>query len=92
MHKCIPEHEFEIADSGCCGMAGSFGLEAEHTDIGFLMAENGLLPALRASRDATIVCNGFSCRQQIKHLTGHCAIHLAELLRETITIEKVKVL
>ncbi|HEX6383299.1 MAG TPA: FAD-linked oxidase C-terminal domain-containing protein [Anaerolineae bacterium] len=72
-------------DSGCCGMAGSFGYEAEHYDISLKMAERRLLPAVReAAKDTLIVAAGVSCRQQIKHGTGRQALHPAEVLRDAL--------
>ena len=69
--RLIPEFEFEFIDASCCGMAGSFGLEAEHAGISMQMAEIDLLPALRASSaDTTILANGFSCRHQIREGVG----------------------
>ena len=68
----------EVVDSGCCGMAGSFGYEKEHFDISLQMAERRLLPAVRASEDATlVVAPGTSCRHQIKDGTGREALHPA---------------
>ncbi|MCB0323305.1 MAG: FAD-binding protein, partial [Bdellovibrionales bacterium] len=71
-------YEVTEVDSGCCGMAGSFGYEAEHYDISIKMAERRLLPAVRSVDEATvIVAAGVSCRQQIKHGTGRNALHPA---------------
>ena len=62
----IPGLEVEVVDSGCCGMAGAFGYEAEHYDLSLRMAELDLLPAVRAAADdVLLVANGFSCRHQI---------------------------
>ncbi len=73
----------EEVDSGCCGMAGSFGYEAEHFELSIAMGERKLLPAVReASDDTTIVAAGVSCRQQIKHGTGRQALHPAEVLHK----------
>ncbi|MCH8840263.1 MAG: hypothetical protein IH831_06220 [Planctomycetes bacterium] len=73
--------EVEEVDSGCCGMAGSFGYEAEHYEISLAMGERRLLPAVRsASADTVIVAAGVSCRQQIKHATSRQALHPAEVL------------
>lgn len=75
----------EEVDSGCCGMAGSFGYEAEHYEVSLAMGERRLLPAVRsAAEDTTIVAAGVSCRQQIKHATGRQALHPAEVLRAAI--------
>lgn len=77
-----PGWEVEEVDSGCCGMAGSFGYETEHYEVSRAMAERRLLPAVRASSsDVLIVAAGTSCRQQILDLTGRRALHPAEALR-----------
>jgi FAD/FMN-containing dehydrogenase/Fe-S oxidoreductase len=67
-------------DTGCCGMAGSFGLRPEHAEASRRIAELALLPALEGARDAAVVANGFSCREQIEELTGRRTLHIAELL------------
>jgi Fe-S oxidoreductase len=73
--------ETEEVDSGCCGMAGSFGYESEHYEMSLAMGERRLLPAVReAAEETTIVAAGVSCRQQIKHATGRQALHPAEVL------------
>ena len=72
-------------DSGCCGMAGSFGYEAEHLDVSLAMAERRLLPAVRAAGDGTeIVAAGTSCRAQIAHGCARKALHPAQLLRAAL--------
>jgi Fe-S oxidoreductase len=76
--------DFEILDSGCCGMAGSFGFEEDKYDVSVKCAERVLLPAVkRASADTLVVTNGFSCRAQIEQLAGQRPLHVAELLRAT---------
>ncbi|HEY3246944.1 MAG TPA: FAD-linked oxidase C-terminal domain-containing protein [bacterium] len=76
----------EEVDSGCCGMAGAFGFEAEHYDISMAIGERRLLPAVRRQRDdVAVVAMGVSCRQQISHGTGRRALHLVELLAEALT-------
>jgi hypothetical protein len=71
----------EVLDSGCCGLAGSFGYEAEHYEISMKIGERVLLPRVRAAAgDTLIVADGFSCRQQIAHGTQRRALHLAEVL------------
>ena len=54
-------------DSGCCGMAGSFGYEVEHYRLSIKIAEQSLAELLSKNRNTTVVANGFSCRHQIKH-------------------------
>jgi Fe-S oxidoreductase len=72
-------------DSGCCGMAGAFGYEAEHYEISLKMADRSLLPAIRdAEADTVIVAAGISCRQQIEHGSGRQALHPAEVLRHAL--------
>ena len=69
--------------SSCCGMAGSFGYEAEHAEVSRAMGELTLFPAVRtAPNGATVVANGFSCRTQIRDGTGRRARHVAEVLAE----------
>ena len=73
--------EVRYIDAGCCGMAGSFGYEAEHYHLSVRIAEDRLLPALReAPEEAIVVANGTSCRHQIQDLAGRRPLHLAELL------------
>jgi FAD/FMN-containing dehydrogenase/Fe-S oxidoreductase len=73
--------DYELLDSGCCGLAGSFGFERPHYDVSMQVGELVLLPAVRAARrDTLIVADGFSCRTQIAHATPRRALHLAEVL------------
>ena len=74
--------DFEILDSGCCGMAGSFGFEKDHYDISMQIGELVLLPAVRrAAPDTLVIANGFSCREQIAQTTNRNALHLAEVMQ-----------
>jgi FAD/FMN-containing dehydrogenase/Fe-S oxidoreductase len=76
----------EEVDSGCCGMAGSFGFEKEHYDLSLAVGERRLLPAIRSKpASVPIVAMGVSCRQQIAHGTGRRALHLVELLANSLT-------
>jgi FAD/FMN-containing dehydrogenase/Fe-S oxidoreductase len=62
----IPGLAVDVVDSSCCGMAGSFGYEAEHYATSMAMAEAALLPAVRAAAaDTIVVASGTSCRHQI---------------------------
>ncbi len=73
-------------DSGCCGMAGSFGFEREHYDISVALGNRRLAPAVKAAAAETeIVAPGISCRQQIQHLAGRRAKHPAEVLHESLS-------
>lgn len=82
--KSLPGVKFRFIESSCCGMAGSFGYEAEHESLSRRMAELGLLPTVRAEPHADVVANGFSCRQQIREGSDRGARHLAQLLRERL--------
>ncbi len=72
-----------VIDSGCCGMAGAFGMTRDHYDLSMKIGELVLLPAVREARrenDAIIVTSGTSCRHQIRDGMGERAIHPIELL------------
>ena len=76
--------DYRVLDSGCCGMAGAFGFEADHYEISLAIGERVLLPAVReANPETRILADGFSCRQQILQATGRRPIHLAELVNGT---------
>ena len=71
--------------SGCCGMAGSFGYEAEHYQLSQQIGELVLLPAVRNQPESTIIAApGTSCRHQIKDGTGRKALHPVEVLYEAL--------
>lgn len=74
----------DILDSGCCGMAGSFGYEAHHAELSRTIAEDRLAPAIRNAPQATVIASGFSCRHQIAEVTGSPAKHLAVFLAERL--------
>ncbi len=72
----------EILDSGCCGLAGSFGYEAHHYDVSMKIGERMLLPKIRAAEKSTLILSdGFSCREQIMHGTRRHGMHLAEVIQ-----------
>jgi Fe-S oxidoreductase len=73
-------YSVEEIDSGCCGMAGSFGYEKEHYDISLAIGRRRLFPAVENNAAAVVVAPGISCRQQIEHATGRKALHPAEAL------------
>jgi len=83
--RLVPELEVKPIESSCCGMAGSFGYEAEHLDASRAMGELALLPAVRAAPvDALIVADGTSCRHQIADGASRQAIHVAEVLARSL--------
>jgi len=78
-------YKVEIIPSGCCGMAGSFGYEAEHFEISQQIGELVLFPAVRAAgADTLIAAPGTSCRHQIKDATARRALHPAEILHAAL--------
>jgi Fe-S oxidoreductase len=78
-------YEVSEVDSGCCGMAGSFGFEREHYDLSIALGNRRLAPAVKAApADTEVVAPGISCRQQIAHLAGRRALHPAEALRRAL--------
>ena len=78
--KLIPGAEPKLIESSCCGMAGSFGYEAEHIEVSKQMAELSLLPTIRKSPDSWVVADGTSCRHQIHDGTQRDAVHIAQIL------------
>jgi Fe-S oxidoreductase len=68
--------------TGCCGVAGNFGFEANHYDLSMKVAEQALAPALKNTPDETpVLADGFSCAMQVKQLDpDRKSMHLAELL------------
>jgi Fe-S oxidoreductase len=83
--RLVPGLEVRTVESSCCGMAGSFGYEAEHYDVSMKMAEASLLPAVRAApHDAIVVADGTSCRHQIADGAGRAAIHVARVLAQAL--------
>jgi FAD/FMN-containing dehydrogenase/Fe-S oxidoreductase len=78
--RLIPGSQPRLIDSSCCGMAGSFGYEAEHYEMSMRMAELKLFPALRTAPEAIVVADGTSCRHQIRDGLGRGALHAARLL------------
>jgi FAD/FMN-containing dehydrogenase/Fe-S oxidoreductase len=85
--RCIPGATVHEVDSGCCGMAGSFGYETEHFAISQKMGERALFPAVRAlPPEGVVVAMGTSCRQQIRGGTGRRPRHLVEVLAEALLL------
>lgn len=80
----IPGLKIEEIDSGCCGMAGSFGYEKEHYDLSMKIGSLKLFPTINQNKEAVVVACGMSCRHQITHGTGRQVRHIAELLDEVL--------
>ncbi len=83
--RLVPGYKVQLVDTGCCGMAGSFGFEAEHYDISKAMGSLKLFPAVEAAApDAEIAITGVSCRQQIGHFTSRRPRHAVEVLADAL--------
>lgn len=76
----------EVIESGCCGMAGAFGYEAEHYDLSMRIGDLSLFPSIQqVPQDAHISSAGFSCMSQIKDGTGREAMHFVSLLHTILS-------
>jgi FAD/FMN-containing dehydrogenase/Fe-S oxidoreductase len=74
--------EVDMLDSGCCGMAGSWGYEAAHYEVSQACGERALYPQVRSSAPETlVVADGFSCKTQIEQGVGRKAMHVAQVLK-----------
>ncbi len=83
--RSIPGCQTHEIQSGCCGMAGSFGMEKKHYDISMSIGEMTLFPSVRSQPDdCEIVMEGVSCRQQVEHGTGRRGKHLVQLLADAL--------
>jgi Fe-S oxidoreductase len=81
----IPGLKVKTVESSCCGMAGSFGYEAEHYEASLQMAEAALLPAVRQRQETTLViADGTSCRHQISDATDAKPLHVAQVLASSL--------
>jgi Fe-S oxidoreductase len=83
--RSIPGIGLRTIQASCCGMAGSFGYEAEHYDVSMKMAEASVLPEVRKSPDAIVIADGTSCRHQIADGTGRAAWHVARVLEAALS-------
>jgi FAD/FMN-containing dehydrogenase/Fe-S oxidoreductase len=84
--RLIPELTVETFDSTCCGMAGAFGLEAEHYEVSLKIGELGVLPTMRAAApDTLLAACGTSCRHQIADAAQRDARHIVRILDEAST-------
>jgi Fe-S oxidoreductase len=84
----VPGLQVEFIESSCCGMAGSFGMEAEHYEVSMQMGELSLLPQVRAAdADTLLVANGTSCRHQIRDGAARESRHLAQVLQSALQQE-----
>jgi Fe-S oxidoreductase len=77
-------YEVDVLQTGCCGMAGSFGYEKDHYEVSMEIGELVLFPKLRENQKAEICAPGFSCRHQIKDGVEKKALHPAQLIAKSV--------
>ncbi len=82
----FPEnYEVEEIKSGCCGMAGAFGYEAENYELSMKIGEMILFPEVRKTpENIEIAAPGISCRTHINHGTGRHVKHPVEIMFEAL--------
>jgi FAD/FMN-containing dehydrogenase/Fe-S oxidoreductase len=77
--------DFELLDSGCCGLAGSFGFEHDHYEISRQIGEHKLMPMVReAAEDTLVIADGFSCKTQVEQMTDRRPLHTAQVIKMAI--------
>jgi FAD/FMN-containing dehydrogenase/Fe-S oxidoreductase len=77
---------FKVLDTGCCGMAGSFGFTCDRFDLSVKIAEGALLPQVREKPDAMIAAPGTSCRHQLHDLAQRKAQHPIEIIADLLDV------
>ncbi|MGF1581378.1 MAG: FAD-binding and (Fe-S)-binding domain-containing protein [Gemmataceae bacterium] len=87
--RLIPQFEVTLLDTGCCGMAGSFGYEKEHYDLSVAIAKDDLIPKLKERPEGVVVAPGTACRQQIRDLTTRRVWHPLEILAQQLDFHPV---
>lgn len=79
--------DVEILKTGCCGMAGAFGFEKDHYEVSMKVAQTSLTPALEKAGSLQVLTDGFSCREQVAHISGKKPLHLAEALAQVFGLK-----
>jgi len=80
----IAGDRLKVLQTGCCGMAGSFGMTTDRYDLSMQIGELELMPALRSSPDATVCAPGTSCRHQIHDGAARKALHPIEVFARVV--------
>ena len=80
--------DVNLIEAGCCGMAGSFGYDAEHYELSMQVGELGVLPKIRelGNQGSGVVSSGAACRMQIEHGAGIKAQHPLVLVRDVMLV------
>lgn len=82
--KLVPGLKVQELDSGCCGMAGSFGYDKSHFELSHALAERVLLKALKDQPHAILLASGTSCRAQVADFSSAKALHPLQFLADRI--------
>jgi len=82
----VVSESLRVLESGCCGMAGSFGFMLDQYDLSMQIGELSLFPAVRAEPEAVICAPGTSCRHQLRDALGVHALHPIELIAERVGV------
>ena len=81
----LPNVLLRDSAAGCCGMAGSFGCVESHRDLSRAIFADRLQPAIeKGGPDQVVVCNGFSCRSQVRELSGRTSLHALQVVRRML--------
>ncbi len=80
----VAGERLSVLDSGCCGMAGAFGMTADHYALSMKIGELVLFPGVRDAGGAAVLATGTSCRHQIKDGTGARAVHPVQWLADRL--------
>ena len=81
IHQLFSHVKFKEIDSGCCGMAGSFGYQKKNYDISYQIGELSVFPSIRESHENTVILtSGFSCKHQIEDFTDRKSFHWLEVI------------
>jgi len=80
----LPDHTVELLDSGCCGMAGAFGMMESKYELSLKIAAPLIEKIRRQPYGTVTIASGTSCRHQIRHLAPVRTQHMAEVLAEAL--------
>jgi Fe-S oxidoreductase len=83
--ECLPERTVELLDTGCCGMAGAFGMLESKYELSLQVAEPLISKIKNQPYGTVVVASGTSCRHQIQHLALNRTQHMAVLLADALT-------
>lgn len=80
----LPGRSAALLDTGCCGMAGAFGMMESKYELSLKIAEPLIEQIKRQPYGTTTVVSGTSCRHQVQHLTTVRTRHMAEVIADAL--------